>query len=169
MSSLKLHIDATLRYDVTPGTAAASPELNSAFALAPAPAHRSRTRGSELTTLVTSSKFLLTHPERAGIFSLGLHAACAQQPTLIKSKSNSAPWRMSVNQPLGYRASLRRSLCADFNYKWVFLAAASGVSSPARLKLGLRYVSVFALDHHNYALFEFWPGLDLEFRRGRGL
>ena len=121
----------------------------------------------KLTTLVTSSKNLLTHPERIGIFNLGLHAACGQLPCLVKSKSNSAAWRMSLNQPLGYRANLRRRLRSDFNYKWVFLAPASGITMTQHRRVGLRNVFVFALDHHDYALFEPWPGLDLEFRYER--
>ena len=120
----------------------------------------------KLTALVTSSKTLLTHPERIGIFSLGLHAACGQCPCLVKSKSNSAAWRMSLNQPLGYRVSLRRGLRTDFDYKWGFLAPSSGIAASQRRKLGLRNVFIFALDHHDYTLFEPWPGLDLEFYRG---
>lgn len=121
----------------------------------------------KLTTLVTSSKALLTHPERIGIFNLGLHAACGQVPCLVKSKSNAATWRMTLGQPLGYRADLRRKLRSDFNYKWVFLAPASGITMTQHRQVGLRNVFIFALDHHDYALFEPWPGLDLEFRYQR--
>jgi hypothetical protein len=122
--------------------------------------------GCAVTTAATSSKTLLSRPERLGIFGLGMHSACNQYPALVKSKSNSAAFRMGLNQPLGYRITMRRRCRSDFNYKWVFLAPGSGNRNLQRSKLGLRNVFIFALDHHNYSVFEHWPGLDLEFRDG---
>lgn len=166
MSPLKLYIKQTaLRYDYAPRTIPGSSRLG--CATGPSSVIEPRAPEPKLTALVTSSKTLLAHPERVGIFSLGLHAACGQCPCLVKSKSNSAAWRMGLNQPLGYRASLRRGLRTDFNYKWGFLVPASGIVATQRRKLGLCNVFIFALDHHDYALFEPWPGLDLEFYHGR--
>lgn len=165
MSPLKLYTKQTaLRYGYAPRTIRGSSRLGRATRLPSVTEPRAPER--KLTALVTSSKTLLTHPERVGIFSLGLHAACGQCPCLVKSKSNSAAWRMGLNQPLGYRASLRRGLRTDFDYKWGFLAPAAGIVATQRRKLGLHDVFIFALDHHDYTLFEPWPGLDLEFYHG---
>ena len=135
----------------------------------------------------STCKTLLNQPERYGSFSMALHIASGQQTRCVKSKQNLASFKMMQNHALGCIGCLRKLTRLNFSYKWAFLAPGQVNSNPkkawvpvtnvrsdtklnsegAKAQLGLNNVFVFELDHLDYGLFEFIPGLDLSYLPSR--